>query len=108
MILHLHRFPIRHFHGAFQLVQCHHQLEPHPRSEFSLDVRAHRSAMLVSRLLRIVCNIGFFGFHFSAQIEIENVVFEVDWNELLSSIPIHQFLEMHPHFLTKFGGAAVS
>ena len=66
MVLHLHRFPIRLFHGALHLVQCRHQLEPHPCSEFLLDLRVHRSATLVSRLLKTVRTIGFCGFPFSA------------------------------------------
>ena len=82
MALHLHRFLYRHLLGAFQLVQCHHQLGPDLCSEFSLDLRTRCSAILVSRLLRIVHNIGFCGFHFFAQVEIEDVVFDADWNEL--------------------------
>ena len=33
---------------------------------------------------------------------IENVVFEIDWNEFVLSIPIHQFLKMNSHSLTNF------
>ena len=42
------------------------------------------------------------GFHFCAQIENENVVFEVGRNEFVLSIPIHQFLKMNSHSLTNF------
>ena len=61
------------------MVQCHHQLEPHPCSEFSLDLRARCCARLVSRRLKSVRTTGFDGLHFSAQIEIDDVVFDVDW-----------------------------
>ena len=57
---------------------------------FSLDLRANCSAILVSRLLSVVCIIGLCGLHFSIQVQIENVVFEVDWNQLVLSIPMLQ------------------
>ena len=53
-------------------------------------------------LLRIVHNVGFCGLHFFPQREIEDVVFDVDWTELFSSIPTHQSFEMHPHFMDNF------
>ena len=59
-VLHLHRSPFRHLHVALQLAQCHHQVRPDLYSEISLDLRAHCFATVVSRLLRIVHNIGFF------------------------------------------------
>ena len=60
------------------------------------------SATIVSRLLRIVHNIGFCGLHFFAQKEYEDVLRDVDWNELFSSVPIHQSLEVHRHFMANF------
>ena len=62
----------------------------------------HCSAILVSRLVKFVHNSGFFGLHFFAQIEIEDVVFDVDWDELFSSVPTHQSFELHPHFMANF------
>ena len=47
------------------------------------------SAILVSRLLSIVHTVGLCGFHFTVQVEIENVVFEIDWNELVLSMLVH-------------------
>ena len=73
-------------------------------SELSLDLQAHCSATLVSRLLRLIHDIGFCGFHVFAQKEIEDVVFDVDWSELFSSAQIHQYLEVHPHFMANFAG----
>ena len=70
-VLHLLRFPFRHLHEIHQMVRCHHQLVPHLDSVLSLDLPAHCSAIY------IVC---FCRFHFSIQIDIENVVFEIDWN----------------------------
>ena len=90
-VLHLHHFPFRHLHEILQLVRCHHQSARHLDSEFSLDLRAHCSAIPVSRLLSVVHIIGFCGFHFSVQVEIENVVLEINWNELVLSISAHQF-----------------
>ena len=51
---HLLRFPFRHLHEIHQLVRCHHQLVLHLGPEFSLDLRAHCSAIPVSRLLTVV------------------------------------------------------
>ena len=96
--LHLHRFP----HVALQLVQCDHQLEPDLCAEFLLDLRARCYAILGSRLLRIVQNVGFCGRYFFVQIEIEDVVSDVDWNVLFSSVPTHQSFEMHPHGMANF------
>ena len=39
---------------VLQLVRCHHLLVLHLDSEFSLDLRAHCSAILVSRLLTVL------------------------------------------------------
>ena len=50
-----------------------------------MDLRAHCSAILVSRLLSVVRIIGFCGFHLSVQVEFENVVFEIHGNEFVSS-----------------------
>ena len=72
----------------------------HLDSEFSLDLRAHCSAILVSRLMSIVHIVGLSGRHFSVQVDIENVVFEIDWDEFVLSMPIHQFLKMKSHSLT--------
>ena len=74
----------------------------HTHVTVSLDSRAHCSAILVSRLLTIVHTVGLGGFHFSAQVEIENVVFEIGWNEFVLSMPVHQFLKMSSHSLTNF------
>ena len=76
--------------------------EPDRCSEFSLDLRAHCSAILVSELLRIVDNIGFCWRHFFAYVEIEDVVPDVDWNELSSSVPTHQSVEVRHHVRTNF------
>ena len=40
--------------------------------------------------------------HFFAEVEIEDVVFNVNWNELFPSVPTHQSFEVHPHFLANF------
>ena len=93
-----------------QLVRCHHQLVLHLDSQFSLNLRAHCSAITVSRLLTvlrkimisIVHTVGLCWFHFSIQVEIENVVFEKDKNVFVLSMPIHQFLKMNSHSLTNF------
>ena len=103
------RFPLRHLHESPQLVRCHHQWVRHIDSEFSLDLRAHCSAILVSRLLTVLCKtmisivhiVGLCRFHFSIQVEIENVVFEVVWIVFVLSMTIHQFLKMNSHSLTK-------
>ena len=55
---------------------------PEKCSEFPFDLRAHCSATIVSQLLSIVHNVGFCGFQFFAQIEIEDVVLDVGRNEL--------------------------
>ena len=39
--------------------------------------RSHRCSLLIS--------------HFSVQVEVENVVFEIDWNEFVRSIPLTNF-----------------
>ena len=82
--------------------RCHHQLVQRLDSEVSLDLRAHCSAILVSRLLSIVHIVGFCGLHFSVQVDIENVVSEINWNKIVLSIPDHQFLEVVSHSLTNF------
>ena len=105
---HLLRFPLRHLHEIVQLVRCHHRLVLHLDSEFSLDLRAHCSAISVSRLLTvlrktmisIVHVVGLCRFHFSVEVDVENVVFEIDWNEFVLSMPIHQLLKMNSHPLT--------
>ena len=66
---------------------------------FLLDFGAHCSATLLRVLRKIV---GFCGLHFSAQVEIENVVSEIHDNELASSIPVHQLLKMSSHSPTNF------
>ena len=73
----------------------------HYESEFSLDLRAHCSAILVFRLLRVLRKmVGFCRCHLSAQVEIENVVYEIHGNELACSMPIHQFLKVSFHSMT--------
>ena len=93
-------FPFRHLHVIPQLVRCHHQLASHLDSELSLDLRAHCSATLVSRLLSVVHIVGLCGFHFSVQVKIEKNVFEINWNEFVLSIRVHQFLKISSHSLT--------
>ena len=34
--------------------------------------------------------------------EKEDVVLDVDWDELFSSVPSHQSVEVHPHFMATF------
>ena len=46
--------------------------------------------------------LGFCGFQHSVQVEIENVVFEIHGNELVSSMPVHQFLRRSYDSLTIF------
>ena len=87
-------FPFRHLHMIPQLVRCHHQLASHLDSELSLDLRAHCSATLVSRLLSVVHIVGLCGFQFSVQVKIEKIVFEINWNEFVLSIRVHQFLKI--------------
>ena len=101
-VLHLPHFPFRHLHEILELVRFHHQLVQRLDSEFSLDLRAHCSAMLVSRLLSIVHIVGFCGLHFSVQVEVKNVIFEINWNKLILSIPAHQLLEVVSHSLNNF------
>ena len=52
-VLHLLRFQFRHLHEIPQLVRCPHQLVLHLDSEFSLDLRAHCSAISLSQLLTV-------------------------------------------------------
>ena len=107
---HLLRFPNRHLHEIHQLVRRHHQMVLHLDSEFSLDSRAHCSAISVSRLLTVLRRItfsivhivGLCRLHFSVPAEIESVIFEIDWNDIVPSIPFRQFLEVISHFLTIF------
>ena len=79
-------FPISASSRGASMVQCHHQVAPDLCSEFSMDLHARYYAILVSWLLRIVHNIGLCGLHFFAQIEVEDVLFDADWNELYSLI----------------------
>ena len=72
------------------------------RSVFSLDSRAHSSAILVSRLLRLVHNVGFCGFRFFVQVEIEDVVLAVDCDELFSSAPTHQSFQVLANFAVQW------
>ena len=84
----------------FNWFNCHHQLEPDLCSEFSLDLRAHCSAILVSQLLRIFVIMDFLKTFTSVhEIEIEDVLLDLDWNELFSSVPTHRSFEMHPHVM---------
>ena len=103
-------FPVSTSARDSPLARCHLQWVLHLDSELSLDLRAHCSAILVSRLLNvlrktmlsIVHIVGLCGFHFSVQVEIENVGFEIDWNEIILSVPVHQFLKVNSHSLTNF------
>ena len=47
------RFLFRHLHEILPLARCHHQWILHLDSELSLVLRAHCSAILVSRLLTL-------------------------------------------------------
>ena len=51
-------------------------------------------------MIRIVHIVGLYRFHFSVQVEIENVVLEIDWYEFILSVPVHQFLAVISHSLT--------
>ena len=53
-------------------------------------------------MLSIVRIVGFCRLHFSVQVAIESVILEIDWNEIVPSIPFHQFLKMSSHSLTNF------
>ena len=53
-------------------------------------------------MFRIVHIVGFCRSHLSVQVEIGNVVFEMDWNEFVLSMPAHQFLRMNRHSLFNF------
>ena len=101
-VLHLPHFPFRHLHEVLQSVPCHHLLAQRLDSKFSLDLRAHCSAILVSRLLSIVHIVGFCGNYFSVQAEIENVVFGTNCNMIVLFIQAHQFLEVISHSSTNF------
>ena len=101
-VLHLPHFTFRPLRETLQLVRCHHQLVQRLDTEFSLDLRAHGSAILVSRLLSVVHSVGFCELHFSIQIEFKNVAFGTNWNKLILSTPAHQFLEVISHYLTNF------
>ena len=89
---------VRHLHEIPRLGRCHQQLVLHLDSEFSSDLRAHCSAIPVSRLLTVLCNIRISivhiavpcRFHFSIQVEIENVVFEIDSRGFHANSPISQ------------------
>ena len=77
----------RHLHVALQLAQCYHQLGPDPCSEFSSELRAHCSAIIVSQLLRIVHNFCFCGSHFfCSNINLEDIVLDVDQDKLFTSV----------------------
>ena len=49
-------------------------------------------------MISIVHIVGLCRFHFSAQVEIENVVFEINWNEFVLSMLVHQILKMSASF----------
>ena len=90
----------RHLHEILPLVPCHHQWVLHLDAELLLDLQTHCSAIPVSRLLThclkillgISHTVGFFRLHFSVQIEIGSAFLEVNWNELVLSILVQQFL----------------
>ena len=77
---------------------------------FCWNLRAQCSAIPFSRQSYIPCKtiigivhiVDFCRRHFSVQLEIENVVFELDKNEFVLSMPIHQFLKMISWSLTYF------
>ena len=66
-----------------------------------------RSAILVSSLLilllktllGVVHTVDFFRLHISVQ--IESILFKVDWNKITPSIPVQHFPKMNSHSLTK-------
>ena len=85
--------------GVFR---CHHQWVQHLDSELSLDLRAHRSAIVVFRLLILLLKtlfgvaqaVDFFRLHFSVEVEIESILFKIDWNKITHSILVQQFPKM--------------
>ena len=46
-------------------------------------------------MISIVHIVGLCRFHFSVQVEIENVVSKKDWNEFVLYMPIQQLLKMN-------------
>ena len=40
--------------------------------------------------------------HFSVQVEIESVILEIDWSEIVLFVPVHQFLKINSHSRTNF------
>ena len=64
----------------------------------------------VSRLLTVLRKtvisvfhiVGLCGLHFSNQVEHEYVVFSIDWNEFIHSMPTHQFIKKNSHSMTNF------
>ena len=79
---------LRVFVGLTSALLYHPRFPTADSSKDNDQHRSHRCSLLIS--------------HFSIQVEIENVVFEIDWNEFVRSIPFHQFLKMNSHSLTKF------
>ena len=53
-------------------------------------------------MISIVHIVGLGRIHFSVQVEIENVVFEIDWNKFVLSIPIQQCLKNEFSFPDQF------
>ena len=80
-----------------------HQLSRHhsvqiSRSASSLELRARCCAMAVSQRLLLVPRVWFTGqFHFSSQLEVPCVVFQVERDEFWSPTPSHQLAQMRPH-----------
>ena len=54
ILLLLLRFLFRHLHEILPLIRCHHRWVLHLDSELSLNLQAHCSAILVSRLLTLL------------------------------------------------------
>ena len=88
-------------HGIHPLARCHHKLVLHLDSELSLDLRAHRSAILVSMLstlvlktlLGLVHSVDLFRLHFSVQVEIESLLGK-DWKQQPHIVLVQHFLKM--------------
>ena len=67
-------------------------------SRFRVFVRTYERTALPSPFpISIVHIVGLCRFHFSVQAESENVVLEIDWNEFVLSMPIHQFFKKNSH-----------
>ena len=77
------------------MVRCCPNLGPRHDPQISLDLRVR--CPTAENFSQDWFRWGFI----SPLIKIEEVIFEEEWNELFPAIPIHPYLEMHPHFQTK-------